>query len=104
MCTRIQPGHCTPRRLTHLEVLAMADVIVFHHAQGLTSGVEEFASRIRAAGHQVETPDLYEGKTFATLPDGIAYADETGFPTIAERGRAAAEGRPADMVYIGFSL
>ncbi len=69
----------------------MAGVIVFHHAQGLTSGVEEFASQLRAAGHQVETPDLYEGETFATLDDGVAYADRVGFEAITERGRAAVE-------------
>jgi dienelactone hydrolase len=82
----------------------MAGVIVFHHAQGLTSGVEEFASQLRAAGHQVETPDLYEGQTFATLDDGMAYAERVGFDAIAERGRAAVEGTAPGVVYAGFSL
>jgi dienelactone hydrolase len=82
----------------------MADVIVFHHAHGLTSGVEEFAARLRAAGHQVGTPDLYEGQTFAALDDGLAYAERVGFEAIAERGRVAAEGKPSGVVYAGFSL
>lgn len=74
----------------------MAGVIVFHHAQGLTTGVEEFAAKLRAAGHQVETPDLYTGQTFATLDEGLAYAEATGFDTIIQRGVAAVVGkRPA---------
>lgn len=82
----------------------MAGVIVFHHAQGLTSGVEEFAVKLRAAGHQVETPDLYAGQTFATLDEGVAYAEATGFDTIIQRGVAAVVGKPASVVYAGFSL
>jgi dienelactone hydrolase/uncharacterized damage-inducible protein DinB len=82
----------------------VTDVIVFHHAQGLTDGVREFADQLRAAGHRVTVPDLYEGKTFGTLADGIAHADQVGFGTIIERGRAAAEGLPAEVVYAGFSL
>jgi len=82
----------------------MAEVLLFHHAQGLTSGCVAFADDLRAAGHVVHSPDLYEGKTFAELDDGIAYAKEVGFKTIAERGRAAAEGLPGELVYAGFSL
>jgi dienelactone hydrolase/uncharacterized damage-inducible protein DinB len=82
----------------------MTDAVVFHHAQGLTDGVRRFADQLRRAGHRVTVPDLYDGKTFATLEDGIGYAQEVGFDTIIERGRAAAEGLPNEIVYIGFSL
>lgn len=82
----------------------MAEVLVFHHAQGLTAGVLSFADELRAAGHVVHTPDLYDGKTFTTLDDGVGYAKEVGFGTIAERGRLAAEGLPDEIVYAGFSL
>ena len=82
----------------------MTDVIVFHHAQGLTDGVNAFADRLRAAGHQVTVPDLYDGRTFDNLDDGIGYARQIGFDTVMERGRAAAEGLPAALVYAGFSL
>ena len=82
----------------------MAEVILFHHAQGLTDGVRAFADTLRAAGHVVHVPDLYEGNRFAELDDGIAYARETGFATIIERGRAAAGGLPEDVVYAGISL
>ena len=82
----------------------MTDVIVFHHAQGRTDGVRQFADQLRSAGHRVTVPDLYEGKTFGTLADGIAHARQIGFDTIVERGRAAAEGLPNEIVYAGFSL
>jgi len=82
----------------------MTDVILFHHAQGLTEGIRSFADQLRAAGHSVTVPDLYEGKTFASIEDGVGYAQETGFDTIIERGQAAAEALPAGIVYAGFSL
>ena len=82
----------------------MTDVILFHHAQGLTSGVREFADQLRAAGHHVTVPDLYDGATFATLDEGISHAEQVGFGTLIERGRLAAEGLPNDAVYAGFSL
>ena len=82
----------------------MAEILLFHHAQGLTAGCHSFADDLRAAGHVVHTPDLYDGKTFADLDDGVGYAKQVGFDTILERGRMAAEGLPNEMVYAGFSL
>jgi len=82
----------------------MAQVLLFHHAQGLTDGVHAFAEDLRAAGHQVTAPDLYQGRTFATLDEGVAHADELGVEEIIARGTAAAEDLPAELVYAGFSL
>ena len=82
----------------------MANLVLFHHAQGVTPGCHAFANELRAAGHVVHVPDLYDSRTFATLEEGMAYADEVGFDTIIERGRRAAEGLPNDLVYLGFSL
>ena len=82
----------------------MAEVLLFHHAQGLTTGVLAFADDLRADGHVVHTPDLYDGKTFTDLDEGVGHAREVGFGTIAERGRAVAEGLPQQLVYAGFSL
>lgn len=82
----------------------MAEVVLFHHAQGLTPGVEGFAEELRRAGHTIHAPDLYDGRTFATLEEGIAHASELGFGEVAERGLRAAEGLPAGLVYAGFSL
>ncbi|MEU9094251.1 dienelactone hydrolase family protein [Streptomyces sp. NPDC048428] len=82
----------------------MAEVVLFHHAQGLTSGIEAFAAQLRQAGHTVHAPDLYEGHTFETLEEGIGYASRTGFGTIMERGVAAAALLGDEVVYAGFSL
>jgi dienelactone hydrolase len=82
----------------------MAEVMLFHHPQGLTPGAGDFAETLRQAGHTVHVPDLYQGRIFSTLEDGIAFAQETGIDTIVERGRAAAEQLPSELVYAGFSL
>ncbi|TDD51219.1 dienelactone hydrolase [Nonomuraea terrae] len=82
----------------------MAEVLLFHHAYGLTPGVRAFADTLRAAGHTVHLPDLYDGRVFDTLAGGIAHAQEVGFGTLIERGRAAAEGLPAGLVLAGYSL
>jgi hypothetical protein len=82
----------------------VAEVLLFHHALGLTAGVVAFAERLRAAGHVVHTPDLFEGRTFSSVADGVGYAEQVGFDTIAERGRRAADGLPAPIVPAGFSL
>jgi len=82
----------------------MAEVLLFHHAQGLTDGVRAFADELGAAGHVVHTPDLYDGTTFSDLTEGVGYAQQVGLGTILERGRAAAEDLPSELVYGGFSL
>ncbi len=82
----------------------MAEVLLFHHAHGLTAGVRDFADGLRRAGHTVHAPDLYDGRVFDDLEGGLAYAREVGFGSIAERGRRAADGLPGGLVYAGFSL
>lgn len=82
----------------------MAEVLLFHHAQGLTSGVRDFADTLRAAGHTVHVPDLFDGHTFEDIESGLAYADEVGFPTVLGRGQATVDTLPAELVYAGFSL
>ena len=82
----------------------MTEVLLFHHAQGLTPGVVAFADDLRRAGHTVHTPDLYEGQTFATVEEGVAHAGEIDFGEVSARGIRAAEGLPVSLVYAGFSL
>ena len=83
----------------------MAEVVVFHHALGLTDWVGRFAAALRDAGHTVHTPDLYDGRTFETIEDGMAYSEELGGPlAIVDRARAAVEPLASDVVYVGFSL
>jgi dienelactone hydrolase len=80
----------------------VTEVLLFHHAQGLTRGCFSFADRLRAAGHVVHAPDLYDGKVFTDLNDGVRYAQEVGFATIIERGRLAGDSLPGGIVYAGF--
>jgi dienelactone hydrolase len=82
----------------------MAEVVVFHHAQGLTPGVLGFADALGAAGHLVHTPDLYEGRTFPDIAAGVAHAEEIGFGVVVDRGSAAVAGLADGLVYAGFSM
>jgi dienelactone hydrolase len=82
----------------------MAEVLLFHHAQGQTEGFAAFADELRRDGHTVHAPDLYDGRTFATLDEGIAYARQVGFEELLERGVQTASELPEDLVYAGFSL
>jgi dienelactone hydrolase len=82
----------------------MAEVLLFHHAQGLTPGVRAFADELRAAGHDVHTPDLFDGRMFQSIDEGMAYAGEIGLEDILERGVRVADDLPPELVYAGFSL
>lgn len=82
----------------------MAQVLVFHHALGLTKGIYTFADELRKAGHTVHVPDLFEGRLFSTIEDGLNYVNEIGFEEIVERGEREASELPHDIVYAGFSL
>jgi dienelactone hydrolase len=82
----------------------MAEVLLFHHAQGLTPGVRAFADNLRAAGHTVHTPDLFNGRTFRSIDEGLAYIGEVGFDAMRERGVRVADELPAELVYAGMSF
>lgn len=82
----------------------MAEVLLYHHIQGLTDGVRAFAEDLRRAGHVVHTPDLFDGRTFDTIEEGFSFARETGFDAIRERGLAAAGELGTGLVYAGFSF
>lgn len=82
----------------------MADVLLYHHIQGLTDGVKAFADELRQAGHTVHTPDLFDGRTFDSIEEGFGFARDTGFEAIRERGLAVADDLAAELVYAGFSF
>src|SRR2546421_11557729 len=83
----------------------MAEVVVFHHALGLIDAVRRFADALSDGGHSVHTPDLYDGRTFATIEEGMAHSEEIGGPmAIVDLARAAVESLPSEGVYVGFSL
>ncbi len=82
----------------------MADVVLFHHIQGLTDGVRAFADDLRQVGHTVHTPDLFDGHTFDSIDDGFVFARELGLDSICERGVAVADELGPALVYAGFSF
>lgn len=81
----------------------MAELILFHHVQGLTDGVRAFADELRVGGHTVHTPDLFDGEQPATIDDGAAHVQSVGDEIIQERANRAVADLPADLVYAGFS-
>ena len=82
----------------------MAEILLFHHAQGLTPGVRAFADELRAAGHTVHTPDLFDGRTFGSIDEGMAFIQGSGMDAMVERGERTADDLPSDLVYAGFSF
>jgi dienelactone hydrolase len=82
----------------------MTEVVLFHHALGLTPGIVAFADELRGAGYTVYTPDLFEGRTFDSIEKGVGHAQEIGFGEVIERGVRAVDDLPAGLVYAGFSL
>ena len=82
----------------------MADVLLFHHIQGLTPGVVAFADALRAAGHTVHVPDLFAGRTFASIEEGAAFTQSSDAPDFDALADAEAAALPADLVYLGFSF
>ena len=82
----------------------MTEIVLFHHAQGLTPGVVAFADELRHAGHIVHTPDLFDGRTFDSIEKGMSFFKELGFGEVMARGERAVEALPTALVYAGFSL
>lgn len=82
----------------------MSKVVVLHSAQGLRPGVEGWAARLRDCGHEVWAPDLFEGRSFEQLEEGIAHRDEVGVPELMRRLEAELAELPADLVFAGFSM
>jgi dienelactone hydrolase len=82
----------------------MVDVVLFHHVQGLTPGVGDFADRLRSAGHTVHLPDMFGGRTFDSIEGGMAHVREHGFGPLTERGVAAVADLDPGLVYAGFSF
>ena len=82
----------------------MTEVLLLHHAQGLTPGIQAFADELREAGHTVHTPDLFDGRTFDSIDAGMTFIRETGMEALVERGVRAADDLPDDLVYAGMSF
>ena len=82
----------------------MTEVLLFHHAQGLTPGVRAFADNLRGGGHIVHTPDLFDGRIFPSIEEGLAYIEKIGLDNLRKRGVRIADDLPFELVYAGFSF
>lgn len=83
----------------------MTEILLFHHARGLTDGVRWLAGRLAAAGPTVHTPDLFAGRTFGTIEEGVAHAEQdVGVDGILQRADEAVAAHPGATVFLGISL
>ena len=82
----------------------MAEVVLYHHVQGLTDGVRSFADELRQAGHTVHTPDLFDGRTFDTIEEGMAFAREAGSARWPSAAWPPPRASAPSVVYAGFSF
>jgi dienelactone hydrolase len=82
----------------------MTHCVLFHSGLGLTQHVLDFADALRADGHQITTPDLYDGEVFDNLAAGVVKRDAVGISELSRRAAAAVDCLPPDLVYMGFSL
>ncbi|MEU7924200.1 dienelactone hydrolase family protein [Micromonospora sp. NPDC049801] len=82
----------------------MRHVVLFHSVYGLRPAVRAAADRLRAAGHQVTTPDLYGVPAADTVEDGFALLDKIGHELVLDRARAALRDLPPQTVLAGFSM
>jgi len=81
------------------------DIMLFHSTYGLRPAVHSAADRLRAAGHQVWTPDLFDGRTFDSVEESQAYREELGKEGLLKRAvLAAAPYSERGLVYAGLSL
>ena len=82
----------------------MAEVVLFHHVQGLTDGVRAFAAELGKGGHTVHTPDLFDGQHPASIDDGLELVQRIGDEELDRRINAAVAALPPGLVYGGFSF
>lgn len=82
----------------------MAAIVLFHSVYGFRSLERDAAERLRAAGHQVVTPDLYEGRVGQTIEEGFAIRNEIGWAELCKRAEKAIAELPAWAVLGGFSM
>lgn len=98
------PRASWPTRCACAKLGRIAEVILFHHVQGLTHGVRSFAEGLREGSHVVHTPDLFDGERPATIEDGVALVNRVGRETLRRRAEQAADRLSGDIVYAGFSF
>jgi dienelactone hydrolase len=79
-------------------------IVLFHSALGLRPALRDFAARLRAAGHVVHTPDLFDDAVFDSLEAGARKRDSLGIPELMRRAGQAVANLPPELIYAGFSM
>jgi dienelactone hydrolase len=80
-------------------------ILLLHSMYGRRPAVLDAADRLRATGHEVVVPDLYDGRTTADVDEGVRIKDEIGWAELRGRAAAAAAAHTGDrLVYAGLSL
>ncbi|MEV6376828.1 dienelactone hydrolase family protein [Micromonospora musae] len=82
----------------------MGHVVLFHSVYGLRPAVLAAAERLRAAGHQVSTPDLYGVPAAETVEEGFALLEKIGQDVVLGRAAEAVAQLPPETVLAGFSM
>ncbi|MYW08111.1 dienelactone hydrolase family protein [Streptomyces sp. SID2563] len=82
----------------------MAHVALFHSVLGLRSAEMLAAERLRRAGHEVITPDLFSGETALTLDEGFRLVERIGWAAVMKHARQALGGMPDETVLAGVSM
>ena len=81
------------------------NIMLFHSTFGLRPAVLQAADRLRSAGHEVWTPDLFEGRTFESVEEGMEHKEKIGKEELLKRAvLAAAPYSERGLVYSGFSF
>ncbi|WP_037577347.1 dienelactone hydrolase family protein [Phaeacidiphilus oryzae] len=86
----------------------MARILLLHSVFGFRPAVRDAAERLRAAGHEVHTPEYLDGKLFEDVEEGLAYVEDVGKEQLMRRVLRTAlplmeDGR-GPLTYAGFSL
>lgn len=82
----------------------MAIILLLHSALGRRPGVVQLSERLAAHGHEVVTPDFYEGHVFDDESAGVAFRDEVGARALYERVIRLTEDLPDHAALMGLSL
>ncbi|MGW8884562.1 dienelactone hydrolase family protein [Streptomyces sp. NPDC055749] len=82
----------------------MVHIALFHSVLGLRPVELLAAERLRGAGHEVVTPDLFRGETASTLDEGFRLVDRIGWAAVVEHARQALRGMPDETVLVGVSM
>ncbi|ARF54879.1 dienelactone hydrolase family protein [Streptomyces gilvosporeus] len=80
-------------------------IVLFSSVCGVRPAVHAAADRLRAAGHEVIVPDLFDGRTADSVADGMALKEEFDKDDLLKRAvTAVAPYSDRGLVYAGFSF